>query len=102
MTLFNFLQKNKKKAIQIMAISLLAILTTFTISAFQAQALTVADYNGVASACPDKYPNNTKRCTTFINSITVNGFTDNNTELSSRATPIPYGYIIPNQKITIS
>jgi len=102
MTLFNFLQKNKKKAIQIMAISLLAILATFTISAFQAQALTVADYNGVASACPDKYPNNTKRCTTFINSITVNGFTDNNTELSSRATPIPYGYIIPNQKITIS
>jgi len=67
-----------------------------------AQALTIADYQGIPSACPNKYPNNTKDCTVFINSITVNGFIDNDTSYTARTTPVPYGYLKPGQTITIS
>ena len=66
------------------------------------RALTIADQNGIPSACPDKAPNNTGYCTVFINSITVNGFVDNDTSYTARTTPVPYGYLIPGQTITIS
>ena len=67
-----------------------------------ASALTIADKNGNASACPDIYPYNTGSCTAFINSITVNGYTDSDTSSSSRTTPIKGGYIVPNKTVTVS
>ncbi len=67
-----------------------------------ANALTIADKNGNASACPDIYPYNKKSCTIFINSITVNGYTDSDTSSSSRTTPIKGGYIVPNKTVTVS
>jgi len=67
-----------------------------------ANALTIADKNGNASACPDIYPYNTGSCTAFINSITVNGYTDSDTSSSSRTTPIKGGYVVPNKTVTVS
>jgi hypothetical protein len=68
----------------------------------QADALTIADQNGNASACPDKYPYNTKSCTIFIRAINVNGFNDTDTSSSARTTPVKGGYIIPGKSITVS
>jgi len=68
----------------------------------QAEALTVASQNGIPSSCPNKAPGNTLDCTVFINSITVDGFTDNDTSNTARTTPVPYGHLIPGHTITIN
>lgn len=68
----------------------------------QANALTIADKNGNPSACPDISPNNTKSCTIFITSITVNGYTDSDTSSSARNTAVKGGYVVPNKTVNIS
>ncbi|MGC8851694.1 MAG: hypothetical protein ACP5PR_01145, partial [Minisyncoccia bacterium] len=88
------MNKNTQKLIKISFLAIFLIVG-FIIKTPLSKALTIADYNGIPSACPDKYPNNTEHCTVFINSITVNGFTDNDTSYAARTTPIPYGYLIP-------
>jgi len=78
------------------------ISTSFVINNYEAKALTVADQNGNASACPDKSPYNTKSCTIFIKAINVNGFNDTDTSSSARNTPVKGGYIVPGKTISIS
>ncbi len=72
------------------------------ISRNSADALTIADKNGNASACPDIYPYNTGSCTAFINSITVNGYTDSDTSSSARTTPVKGGYVVPGKTVTVT
>ncbi|MGC8651177.1 MAG: hypothetical protein ACP5RX_00980 [Minisyncoccia bacterium] len=91
---------SKTFKLSILAIILVAGFALFNISS--AKALTIADQNGIPSSCPNKYPNNTQHCTVFIDSITVNGFVDNDTSYIARTTPVPYGYLIPGQTINIS
>ena len=91
-----------KNLIKFSILTLFLGLGLFIIKTPFSQALTIAGQNGVPSACPDKYPYNTGTCTVFINSITVNGFRDDDTSYTARITPVPYGYLIPGQTITIS
>jgi len=96
------MRKNVQKALKLSLLAVTLMVGFSLINALQVQALTIADANGIPSACPDKAPNNTGTCTVFINSITVNGFVDNDTSYTARTTPVPYEYIIPGQTITIS
>ena len=91
-----------KKTQLVFGITLAVMFALLFIQASPAKALTVADYDGIPSACPDKYPYNTKDCATFIKPINVNGYSDNDTSLSARTTPVSYGYIIPGKTITVS
>ena len=95
------MQNTMKKVIKFSLLATLVIVGSVFINN-SAKALTIADQNGIPSACPSKYPNNTEHCTVFINTITVNGFVDNDISYTARTTPVPYGRLIPGQTITIS
>jgi len=91
------------KTTKILKITFWAIITIaglVFINNYKANALTIADKNNIPSACPDK--GSTEHCTVFIDSISVNSFTDYDTSYTARITPVPYGYLIPNQTVNIS
>ena len=94
------MRNNMQKVLKLSFLAMTLMVGFSLINALQVQALTIAD--ATYSACPDKAPNNTGTCTVFINSITVNGFVDNDTSYTARTTPVPYGRLIPGQTITIS
>jgi len=81
---------------------LLVVVISGIVFISQANALTIADKNGNPSACPDISPNNTKSCVIFINSITVNGYTDSDTSYTARTTAVKGGYVVPNKTVTVS
>ena len=90
-----------KKYIQLSILAIFLVAGFSLINGLPAQALTIADQNGIPSACPSKSPNNYNNCGVFINNINVNGFNDNDTSESVRYVPIEGNYIIPGQTITI-
>jgi len=95
------MQNTMKKFIKFSFLAITLMVGFSLMNALQVQALTIANQNGIPSACPDKYPNNTGNCTVFIDSITVNGFIDNDTSYTARTTSVPYGYLVSGQTITI-
>ena len=96
------MRKNVQKALKLSLLAITLMVGFSLINALQVQALTIADQNGIPSACPSKQNPIAGGCTVFINSITVNGFNDNDTSYTARTTPVPYGRLIPGQTITIS
>ncbi len=89
---------NFRKTISILILAPLVISGFIFLSGNQVQAITIADRNGIQSSCPHKYPNNTGHCNIAINSITVNGFTDND---PNNHQEVPYGYITGGQTVSI-
>jgi uncharacterized repeat protein (TIGR01451 family) len=90
-----------QKVLKLSFLAMILMVGFSLINTLQVQALTIANQNGIPSACPDKAPNNTGTCTVFINSITVNGFVDNDIRPEVRYEPILYGYIKPGETINI-
>jgi len=58
-----------KKTQLVFGITLAVMFALLFIQASPAKALTVADYDGIPSACPDKYPYNTKDCATLLSQL---------------------------------
>ena len=85
--------KNMQKILKLSFLAIILVTGLFIVKTPFTQALTI---NG-QPACPTA-----NSCPLIIDKITVNGFTDDDTSYNARITPIPYGYLKPNQTITIS
>jgi len=90
-----------KKFIKFSLLAVVLMIGFLLMNSSFVQALTIASQNGIASACPAK-DDNYLTCVDYINPITVNGFTDNDTSYTAPTNPVNYGYIIPGQTIPIS
>jgi hypothetical protein len=90
-----------KKFIKFSFLALILMVGFLLMNSSFIQALTIASQNGIDSACPAK-DDHYLTCVDYINPITVNGYSDSDTNISNRYTPLPYGYIIPGQTIPIS